>query len=530
MLKNSHIRIPILFLFLNVNLLYLNAQVWNPNFSENEFINPIIFADYSDPDVIRVGDDFYLISSSFSNYPGLPVLHSTDLVNWEIIGHAAINYPFKEFEKPRHGNGIWAPSLRFHNGKYWILFGDPDHGILLTTAENPAGPWSELKLIIEGKGLIDPCPLWDDNGKTYIVHAWAKSRAGFNSILTVREMSPELEKIIGNRVDVYNGLPDNKTIEGPKFYKRKGYYYIFAPAGGVKTGWQTVLRSRNVYGPYEVKKVLEQGSTNINGPHQGGLVELESGESWFIHFQDKNAYGRVVLLNPVKWFDGWPKMGVDFDGNGIGEPVAQSAKPNIKISSTENLFPQTSDEFNNDKLGLQWQWEALPKSEYYNLGNEKLRLNCIPEESNSLRDMPNLIGQKFSAEEFSAEIKLNANLEEGAEAGIVILGEDYSSLKIKKINSELILIQSIYTDKNKKENKVFELSAANDEMLFKIKVEKNAVCKFYYSYDGENFTLTNTIFNAVPGKWIGAKICLFANSTKADNSYAEFDYIRFTMN
>src|ERR1035437_6173616 len=161
------------------------GSVWNPDNGNGTFKNPILYADYSDPDVIRVKDDFYLTSSSFSNFPGLPILHSKDLVNWEIIGHAAPHYPFDEFNRPQHGNGIWAPSIRYHKGEFFIYFGDPDYGIFLTKTKKPSGLWEPLTLIRKAKGWIDPCPLWDDDGNVYLVHAWAKSRSGIKHILTI---------------------------------------------------------------------------------------------------------------------------------------------------------------------------------------------------------------------------------------------------------------------------------------------------------------------------------------------------------
>jgi beta-xylosidase len=278
---------------------------WQADNGDGTFRNPILFADYSDPDVIRVGDDFYLISSSFECVPGIPVLHSKDLVNWRIIGHAMPRLP-ERYDQPRHGEGCWAPSLRYHEGKFWVYFGDPDLGVFMTTATDPAGPWEAPVLVKSARGWIDVCPLWDDDGAVYLVHAWARSRAGFNSVLTVNRLSADGRRVIDDGVDVFKEPERHPTIEGPKFYKRNAYYYIFAPAGGVKQGWQVVLRSRSVYGPYEDRIVMRQGNTNINGPHQGGWVETPGGESWFVHFQDRGAYGRITHLQPMIWRDDWP--------------------------------------------------------------------------------------------------------------------------------------------------------------------------------------------------------------------------------
>jgi beta-xylosidase len=260
-------------------------------------LSVILFADYSDPDVIRVGDDYYLVSSSFQAVPGLPILHSRDLVNWTIVGHAVDRLPSPDFDRPQHGNGMWAPSLRHHDGWFWIYVGDPDRGIYMTRARDARGPWEPLTLVKEAKGWIDPCPLWDDDGSMYLVHAWAKSRAGFNGVLHVNRLSPDGRRVVDDGVMVFDGRERHPTIEGPKFYKRNGWYYIFAPAGGVKRGWQTVLRSKHVYGPYEDKIVLE------GGLHQGALVD-----EWFVHFQDRGAYGRIVHRQPVRWINDWPEM------------------------------------------------------------------------------------------------------------------------------------------------------------------------------------------------------------------------------
>src|SRR5690606_4565837 len=151
--------------------------------------------------------------------------------------------------------------------------------------------------------------------------AYAGSRAAVKSILAINKMNPEGTKVLDKGTVVFDGHDAHPTVEGPKFYKRNGYYYIFAPAGGVATGWQLILRSKDIYGPYEEKVVLEQGSTQVNGPHQGGWVDTADGTDWFVHFQDVDAYGRIAHLQPVEWKNDWPLMGKDLDGNGIGEPV-----------------------------------------------------------------------------------------------------------------------------------------------------------------------------------------------------------------
>ena len=219
--------------------------VLSPNIGDGFYTNPVIFADYSDPDVIRVGDDFYLTASSFNCVPGLPILHSRDLVNWTIVGHAFPKFNYGNFDAPQHGNGVWAPSLRHHNGEFYIYYGDPDFGIFMAKTKNPAGPWEPLACVREAKGWIDCCPFWDDDGNAYLVHAFANSRAGISNILHLNRMSPDGKSLLDDGQLIIDGNARGlTTLEGAKMYKRNGYYYVLAPAGGVTGGYQMAFRSK----------------------------------------------------------------------------------------------------------------------------------------------------------------------------------------------------------------------------------------------------------------------------------------------
>ena len=214
------------------------SKAWVSDQKDGTYINPVLYADYSDPDVCAVGEDFYMTASSFGCAPGLPILHSKDLVNWKYAGYALKQIePIEFFNAPQHGKGVWAPSIRHHNGEFYIYWGDPDHGIFMVKTKDPAGEWEKPILVKAGRGMIDPAPLWDEDGKVYLVHAWAGSRAALNSVITICEMNAEGTKVISDPVLVFDGNDGiNHTIEGPKLYKRNGYYYIFAPAGGVAPG------------------------------------------------------------------------------------------------------------------------------------------------------------------------------------------------------------------------------------------------------------------------------------------------------
>jgi len=519
------------------------GSVWNPDKGDGTFKNPIIYADYSDPDVVRVGDDFYLTASSFSNFPGLPILHSKDLVNWEIIGHAAIHYPFVEFNKPQHGNGIWAPSIRYHKGEFFIYFGDPDYGIFLTKTKKPSGLWEPLTLIRKAKGWIDPCPLWDDDGNVYLVHAWAKSRSGIKHILTINKMNTEGTKILDDGVTVFCDSVKHPTIEGPKLYKRNGYYYIFAPAGGVKSGWQVVLKAKNIYGPYEDKIVLEQGSTNINGPHQGGWIETQTGEDWFIHFQDRYAYGRIVHLQPMRWENDWPVIGIDYNKNGIGEPVPGYKKPNVG-KKYHACNPAGNDEFNSAKLGIQWQWQANNQRGWISLRASKGRLRFFaqqkPYSQKNLFDVASLLLQKFPAPQFTTTTKVMLTSERiGDKAGLIIFGLDYSYIGIIKTEAGYKVSQFICknSDQGNSEEETGYTEVANPQIYLRVNIKPEngteiipkVLCSFSYSSDGKSFQRIGKEFIAREGKWVGAKVGIFSstNQESTTKDFADFDWFRF---
>ena len=513
------------------------SKVWVADKGNGTYQNPILNADYSDPDAIRVGDDFYLVSSSFEDIPGLPILHSKDLVNWTIIGHALKRQPpFEHFSIPQHGNGVWAPALRYHKGEFYLYYPDPDYGIYLVKTKNAAGPWSEPVLVAPGKGLIDPCPLWDDNGNVYLVHGWAGSRAGIKSIITINTLNAEGNKLTDEGVIVYDGHETDPTIEGPKIYKRNNYYYIFAPAGGVPIGWQLVLRSKNIYGPYERKVVMDQGKSTTNGPHQGAWVNTQTGEDWFLHFQDKGVYGRVVHLQPMKWVSDWPVIGIDNDGDGKGEPVSVYKKPNVgKTWPIET--PADSDEFTDSELGKQWQWQANPKStwSFLNPANGSLRLysDKFPDSARNLFEAPNVLLQKFPCETFMVTTKLSFKPNtrvDNEKAGLTVMGFSYANLALKNTKEGINIVYTVCKDavKGKTETEKI-IKKINDGMIYlRVKVSAGGKCNFSYSTDGQSFTDIEDSFQAETSRWIGAKIGLFCTRTSQinDSGYVDIDWFR----
>ena len=555
------------------------SATWNPNLPGGKYKNPVINADYSDPDVCRVGNDFYMTSSSFACFPGLQILHSTDLVNWKIIGAALTDdYPvLPEFrgtnldwrKRIQHGNYVWAPSIRHHDGWFYIYWGDPDQGLFMTKTQNPADTWSKPVCVKPGKGMIDCCPLWDEDGKAYLPHGCAGSRAGVKSVLFVAPMSADGTTVTGPSRIVYDGHEDQPTIEGTKFYKRNGYYYIMSPAGGVKYGWQVILRSRNPFGPYEEYVGLAQGKSKINGPHQGAWIDTPSGEDWFLHFQDKHAYGRVVHLQPAKWVNDWLVIGDDRDGDGCGDPVTQWKKPALK--ATENVQPREDDEFSATDLGLQWQFEG-PYSHYWyfcDANKSKLRLYGIqqPENYTNLADMQNTLMQKFPAENFTVTSKLKfipnpGNKNKGEEAGFIIKGLDYAAIKFVTTKEGCFMRFVKCKDAMKGGKEVVETEMpmtlveqekpytqryavddipqprhATQDIYVRAVVKSAGIgngitssAQFYYSTDGKKFTKIGSPFTVKEGKWIGAKVGYFncRSSVSNDAAFLDIDWIRFT--
>ena len=525
------------------------SLVWSPDNGNGTYTNPVINADYSDPDVCvgPSGEDYYLTASSFQCIPGLPVLHSKDLVNWEIVGHALTSlYEGDEalqqhFSTPQHGAGVWAPSIRYHNGEYYIYWGDPDNGVYMVKTKDPAGRWDAPVCVIRGKGYIDTTPLWDDDGRCYLVNGWANSRAKFASVLTVRELSADGTQAIGQPVIVFDGNGnENHTCEGPKFYKRDGWYWILCPAGGVPTGFQLAMRSKSPFGPYEHKVVLAQGKTAINGPHQGGWIHTKYGEDWFLHFQDKEAYGRVVHLQPVDWSSGWPIMGKK------GEPVVTYQKP--RSSSSTIVNPVESDEFNSPILGKQWQWQANYDEKYgvpTAFGTFRIYTHKLDEGWKSLWEVPNMLLQKTPADKFTVTTKLRMTSKaDGQFGGLIMMGLDYSALVVRRIGQEFQLVQMTCkgADKGKQqtesliatlkptwEDKTQYRPGIHEDIYLRLTVDDSKL-HFSYSADGKRFTDCGEEFQMKEGKWIGAKFGFVAaeSDPKCDRGWVEADWIRIT--
>lgn len=503
-------------------------KMWIADQGDGTYKNPILYTDYSDPDAIRVGEDYFMIASSFCNTPAVPLLHSKDLVNWKVINYIIDKLPFAYYEKPMHGCGTWAPSLRFHEGVYYAFIPMPDEGIMMSKATDPWGKWSEPSYVRKVVGWIDPCPFWDEDGKAYMVTAFARSRIGFKSMLYLSPIEPDCSGVLDDGQFIYDGHATQPTIEGPKLYKRNGYYYIFAPAGGVKPGWQTVLRSKNIYGPYEEKIVLHQGNSPVNGPHQGAWVDTPNGENWFLHFQDVGNAGRIIHLQPMRWEDDWPVIGVNAV-DGCGEPVLRYQKPDVGGVYPADA-PEDSDFFEGEKLGLQWQWNANYHENWYSLGGNQLTLYAQPAESGTqLCDISNLLLQKWPAPEFTITACLHLeNLAESDVAGMVSLGGRYTALALQRKDGALLLQQRTGNwEKDDEERTVLE-TWKGDTVWLRMRVEQEETVCFEIGCGEEAFRPVGEAVQATPGRWVGVKAGLFAINEKGKEGGAcKIDFFVF---
>ncbi|KDQ66495.1 glycoside hydrolase 43 family protein [Streptomyces sp. NTK 937] len=495
---------------------------WTADLGDGTYRNPVLHADWSDPDVVTVGEDHYLTASSFGRFPGLPLLHSRDLVNWTLAGHALDRLePAFDHVVPRHDRGVWAPSIRHHAGRFWIFWGDPDHGVQQVNAERVEGPWTAPHLVKAGKGLIDACPLWDEEtGEAYLVHAWAKSRSGIKNRLTGHRMSPDGRTLLDEGTTLIDAdtLPGWFTLEGPKLHRHDGWFWILAPAGGVETGWQGAFRSRDFFGPYEERVVLEQGRTDVNGPHQGAWVRTAAGEDWFLHFQSKGAYGRVVHLQPMRWDGsgpdgagsggGWPVIG------DAGEPVPVHRKPAAPEQPV--TAPACDDDFPGGRYGTQWQWTADPWPEWTTTHpGDGLRLTCVRTAyAHDLRVLPNILVQRLPAEEFTVEVDLALRGGvPGAGAGLAVLGDAFSWIGLEAGEDGTPLLVHRYAEgvAEHERDAAHPRAAPSGTARLRVEVTAGARCRFHAD-TGDGFRPSGQVFAATPWRWVGALLGLFATA------------------
>jgi beta-xylosidase len=503
--------------------------------------NPILYADYSDPDVIRVGDRYYLVASTFQYSPGIPVLESRDLVHWTIVAHVVSHLDFHPaYDLPgpmdftdaservkfdpkltahRYGGGIWAPSIRFHAGRFYVYFATPTEGIFMASAAAVTGPWDAPVKVIDALGLEDPCPFWDDDGSAYLVH----SKLGAGPLILHR-MSADGRSVLDAGKVIVNEPQQLPVLEGPKLLKRNGYYYIFAPYGGVSTGPQAVLRSRDIDGPYEFRTVLARGATEVQGPHQGGYVETPAGEGWFVHFNSTGGYGRIVHMQPVSWRDDWPVMGELVAGATVGQPVSSHVVPAVGRKFPP-VQPQTSDEFSSRELGVQWEWNHNPRDTHWSLTERSgfLRLKALP--ATDLVSAHNTLTQVQQGRSSQVTSKLMlTGMADGQRAGLAMFGKQPSWIGvIQGAGQRVVTFASAGVE-------TAGVAVSGESIQLRMDVADEAVAYSFSLDDGRTFQSFGPKARLQFSWWKGARPALFTFNAVAGVSPAgsvDFDWVRF---
>ena len=506
------------------------STVWTADNGNGTYTNPLLWGDWPDPDVIRVGDDFYMVSTSMHYVPGCPILKSKDLVNWEIVSYAVNRYE----EDPRYNlkggemylRGSWAATIRYHNGLFYVGFCTPNWEkekghFSMCTAKDVKGPWTRT---IFPEYLYDPGLFFDDNGKVYVVHGQGKL---YVTELAANALSVKGEKklIWDKRISIPEGSSapkGNYGMEGSHVYKINGYYYITCPAGGTE-GWQMCLRSKNIYGPYESKVIIQdESSYPNNGLHQGGMVQLKDGSWWFIIMQDRGPIGRAPNLEPVVWKDGWPMLGK----NGNGKGVVTYAKPNVGKAYPIQV-PATSDEFNNKALGLQWQWNHNPDNSKWSLTEHAGYLRLHASYAKDITMARNTLTQRVQGPASEGVVELSlSGLKDGDIAGFGIFQSPYAYIAVCKNGNRNCLVMV---------NKGKLIDSVPDFRYQKIWIKAHAThvnfaADFSYSADGKKFIpMGNQLDMGLGYAWTANRFALFNFNTKLVRAggYADFNWFHF---
>lgn len=529
MYMKFHKVIIALFLFKSCFLGNIFAQknnVWNPDNGNGTFTNPIFWGDWPDPDIIRVDDKFYFVSTSMHYVPGCPIAVSEDLVNWEMAGYAVERYD----EDPRYDmqggtlylNGSWASTIRYKNGKFYVGFCTPygwgreKGNFSICIADDVKGPWER---VIFPEYMYDPGLFFDEDGKVYVVHG--------QGTLYITELNEDVRSVKGKAVKIWEGgfknaheLGGGYGMEGAHMYKINGKYYITCPAGGTE-GWQICLRSDKIYGPYEHKLIMyDDSSYPKNGLHQGGMVQLKNGDWWFMIMQDRGPIGRVPCLVPVTWVDGWPMLGDN------GKDLITYPKPNVGKQS-KIKSPDTSDEFNSLKLGLQWQWNHNPDNTKWSLSERSGYMRLKASQAETLKEARNTLTQRVQGPNSEGTIEVDVSgLKNGNVAGFGIFEFPYAYVAVEQTDNQRRIIMC-----NDGETVESIDNFYNDKLWIRVRVmDKDFRALFYYSLDGVNYKrIGNTLEMGLGLPWTANRFALFNFSKSSDgvDGFADFNWFHF---
>lgn len=522
-------RLPVLLLWQVVFLLllascstYSGTNLLSSDNGDGTYTNPLIRADYPDPDIIRVGEDFYMVSSSFVAMPGIPVCHSKDLVNWRVIGHAYDSITFQpqyrmEDGKTAYSRVCWAPSIRYHEGVFYIGVNIADDGFVMFKSTKPEGPYTMHKF---DKRLYDPGFFIDDDGKKYVTH-------GKTKIYLTRlkdDATGVLDPNDKGRLIITAPKGYEYLFEGCHTYKRNGWYYIFNPALGYD-GVQMISRSRSIYGPYETKVLIDDDINYAGaGVHQGGYVDTAEGESWAYTFQDRDYLGRLVMLYPMRWVDDWPVVGED---GKPGKGVVTYRKPAVKARS-EMLFPQHSDDFDSGEMENVWEFNHVPLKSKWSLTDRKGFFRIYSHYAKGFEWARNSLTQKVSGPASVATVALElSGMAEGDFAGSGIMGRVMYQLGVHKVDGRLRL----ELRKGGREAEIVTDSMATrqtDKIYLRTEITKRGTLLFYYSMDNSSFSRFGE--EGVSNFWgflgIRHALCCYNLIEGAKGGFADFDWFK----
>ena len=497
-----------------------NWQVWG-DMGDGTYCNPVVPGDYSDIDCIRVGSDYYAISSTFQYSPGMVILHSKDLVNWSIVGHAINDLtevsPELNWDRMnRYARGVWAGAIRYHDGKFWVYFGTPDEGYFMTTAKNPAGPWEPLYCLKNESGWDDCCPFWDDDGQAYFVG----TRFADNYKTYIWKMSSDGRMLIEDTRTLIN---EGAGREASKLYKINGWYYHFFSE--VLNGTRVVMmqRSRSIMGPYTERRQLTDSNREWKEPNQGGLIENESGDWFFLtHHGSGDWAGRCMSLLPVTWFDGWPIMGRTASGE-PGKMVLTGTKP---VQGYPVMTPQSSDDFSVPVLSPQWEWNYQPRKEMWSLTERPgcLRLKAFtPLRTDDLMTAGNTLTQRsFRTPENVVIAKFDlSGMADGQKAGLCHFAKNHSALGVVQEGS----VRRIEF----RENGSLTQGPVTEQNLLWIKSSwgLDGKSQYAYSLDGDKFVPFGNVYQLSWGYYRGDRIGLYCFNIKEDAGYVDVDFLNY---
>jgi len=491
---------------------------------DGTYRNPVLPADFSDLDCLQVGPDYYAISSTFQFSPGVVILHSRDLVNWDIVSHAVSDLtqisPELNWDRMnRPGKGIWAGAIRYHNGRFWIYFGAPDEGYFMTTARNITGPWDPLHPVLREAGWDDCCPFWDDDGQGYLVGT--NFRDGYK--IHLWKLTPDGRDLVR---DSDHLIHQSKGSEANKLYKFHGaYYHLFSE---VRPEGRVVMmeRSTNVFGPYDQIRQLNHGDRQAREPNQGGIVQAPNGDwFWFTHHGSGDWAGRYASLLPVTWQDGWPILG-QLGADGIGSMVWSGKIPAPAAGRTP---PPATDDFSGTSLPPQWEWNYQPRADKWSLSERPgwLRLHAFrPLVPANLLKAGNTVSQRsFRTAANAVVVKLDLRgMADGQQAGLCHFSKTYAALGVLQEGAQR---QLVYVT----QGLITRGPVINADLIWlNSSWGLDGRSQFAFSLNGQDYSVFGAPYTLAWGNYRGDRIGLYTFNDLGENGWADFASFHYSFN